>query len=244
MRRVVLLCAVALGTIATSLPAQSLRGSRASIARMYRQANAHKLHFYQTPAGVERAAQRGRFVTLEPTEHFGLFGVSYPYAKPAVRTFVERLAEQYHEACGERLVVTSAIRPASEQPRNSTERSVHPTGMAVYLRKPTSRRCLTWHRNTLLSLERQGVLEATEERYPPHFHVAVYPTQYASYVERLTGKPIRLATSTETYVVRRGDTLWAIAKRHETTVRQLLELNDRSGSTIRVGEKLRVPSGG
>jgi LysM repeat protein len=63
-------------------------------------------------------------------------------------------------------------------------------------------------------------------------------------VERLTGKPIRLATSTATYVVRRGDTLWAIAKRHETTVRQLLEHNDRSGSTIRVGEKLRVPSGG
>jgi LysM repeat protein len=63
-------------------------------------------------------------------------------------------------------------------------------------------------------------------------------------VERLTGKPLRLATSTETYVVRRGDTLWAIAKRHETTVRQLLQLNDLDSAKIRVGEKLRVPSGG
>jgi nucleoid-associated protein YgaU len=244
MRRAVFLGAIALGMIATTLPAQSLRGSRASIARMYRQANAHTLHFYQTPAGVQRAAERGRFVALEPNENFGLFGVSYPYAKPAVRVFVERLAEQYHSACGERLVVTSAIRPSSEQPRNSTQRSVHPTGMAVDLRKPTSRRCLTWLRKTLLSLERAGVLEATEERYPPHFHVAVYPTQYASHVKRLTGKPIRMATSTETYVVRRGDTLWEIARRHDTTVRQLLELNDRNSATIRIGETLRIPSGG
>jgi hypothetical protein len=225
------------------LQAQSLRGSRASIARMYRQANAHKLHFYQTPSGVERAAERGRFVTLEPNDYFGLFSVSYPYAKPAVRVFVERLAEQYHAACGEQLVVTSAIRPASEQPRNSTDHSVHPTGMAVDLRKPTRRRCLTWLRRTLLSLERRGVIEATEEHRPPHFHIAVYPTQYAAYVERLTGRPIQLAAATESYVVRRGDTLWAIARRHDTMVRQLLELNDRASERIRVGETLRVPTG-
>jgi LysM repeat protein len=60
----------------------------------------------------------------------------------------------------------------------------------------------------------------------------------------LTGKPIRMATSSETYVVRRGDTLWEIARRHDTTVRQLLELNDRNSATIRIGETLRIPSGG
>jgi hypothetical protein len=227
---------------APDLRAQSLRGSRASVARMYRQANAHKLHFYQTSAGVERAAANGRFVALEPNEHFGLFNVSYPYAKPEVRVFVERLAEQYHSACGERLVVTSAIRPSSEQPRNSTDRSVHPTGMALDLRKPTSRRCLSWLRKTLVSLERGGVLEATEERYPPHFHVAVYPRQYAAHVQRLTGKPIPAGAGTETYVVRRGDTLWEIARRHDTTVRQIIRLNDLDSERIRVGERLRVPS--
>ena len=234
---------VAAAAVAPALEAQSLRGSRASVARMHRQATAHKLHFYQTAAGVERAASNGRFVALEPNDHFGLFGVSYPYAKPAVRVFIERLAEQYHSACGERLIVTSAIRPSSEQPRNSTERSVHPTGMAVDLRKPTQRRCLTWLRRTLLSLERAGVIEATEERRPPHFHVAVYPTQYAAHVQRLTGRPLNLATATGTYVVRRGDTLWHIARRHDTTVKQIVELNDLSSERIRVGEKLRVPSG-
>jgi hypothetical protein len=242
MRGVGVVCLAALMVSATIAEAQSLRGSRASIRRMYRQANAHKLHFYQTASGVERAAERGRFVPLEPNDHFGLFNVRYPYTKPAVRIFVERLAEQYHDACGEQLVVTSAVRPATEQPRNSTDRSVHPTGMAVDLRKPTSRKCLTWLRKTLLSLERQGVLEATEERRPPHFHVAVYPSPYAAYVQRLTGKPLRLAASTDTYVVRRGDTLWGIARRHDTTVRQLLELNELNGETIRAGEKLKVPT--
>lgn len=210
---------------------------------MYRQANAHNLHFYQTPAGVQRAAARGRFVTLEPNAHFALFSVSYPYARPAVGTFVERLATQYFDACNEKLIVTSAVRPESEQPRNSTDRSVHPTGMAVDLRKPTKRRCLTWLRNTLLSLERAGVVEATEEFHPPHFHVAVFPGPYASYVKRLTGRPIHVAGAHGgTYVVRRGDTLWDIAREHGTTVPRLLELNDRDDATIRIGEKLKVPS--
>lgn len=240
MRGVILLLVTALVLSATA-DAQSLRGSRASIRRMYRQANAHQLHFYQTASGVERAAERGRFVALEPNEDFGLFNVSYPYAKPIVRVFVERLAEQYHDACGQQLVVTSAVRPTSEQPRNSTDHSVHPTGMAVDLRKPTSRRCLTWLRKTLLSLERTGVLEATEERHPPHFHVAVYPSPYTAYVERLTGHPIRLPGAPDTYVVRRGDTLWEIARRHDTTVSQLIELNDLRGETIHAGEKLKVP---
>jgi LysM repeat protein len=93
----------------------------------------------------------------------------------------------------------------------------------------------------LISLERRGVLEATEERQPPHFHVAVFPSPYSGYVERVTGKPVRLTRSAETYVVKRGDTLWGIARRHETTVRQLVELNGLSTQAIRAGEKLKVP---
>jgi hypothetical protein len=243
LRVAALSLASALFLSAAVLPAQSLRGSRASIARMYRQANAHELHFYQTPTGVERAASRGRFVTLEPNDYFALFDVGYPYARPAVIAFVERLARQYHAACGEQMIVTSAVRPSSEQPRNSTERSVHPTGMAVDLRKPTRSPCLKWLRRTLLSLERAGVIEATEERHPPHFHVAVFPRPYKSYVERITGRPLRLPGEyADTYVVRRGDTLWEIARRHDTTVRELLQMNNRSNETIRIGEKLRIPA--
>jgi hypothetical protein len=38
-------------------------------------------------------------------------------------------------------------------------------------------------------LERRRVLDATLERYPLHFHVAVFPSEYVAYVASLTGRP-------------------------------------------------------
>ncbi len=46
------------------------------------------------------------------------------------------------------------------------------------------------------------------------------------------------------YRVRRGDSLSVIAHRFGTSVRQLRNLNDLSGSLIRVGQRLRVTGGG
>jgi hypothetical protein len=161
---------------------QSLRGSRASIDRMYRHARSERLSFFQTPASVRRAVDKRQLVRLEADSTYDLHEVRYPYVRPATRTFVRRLAAQYMAACGERLVVTSAVRPATRQPANSTTRSVHPTGMAVDFRKPQDGKCLRWLRATLLDLEGDGLLEATEEHSPAHFHVAVFPTEYARYV--------------------------------------------------------------
>jgi LysM repeat protein len=50
---------------------------------------------------------------------------------------------------------------------------VHPTGIAVDLRRPPAGRCQTWLRQALAELELQGYVEATEERRPVHIHVAV-----------------------------------------------------------------------
>jgi hypothetical protein len=160
---------------------QSLRGSRASIDRMYRQARSERLSFFQTPASVRRAVDAGRLVRLKTDSSYALHEVTYPYVRPATRTFVRRIAAQYLAACGEPLVVTSAVRPATRQPDNSTARSVHPTGMAVDFRRPETGTCLRWLRATLLELEGDGLLEATEEHNPAHFHVAVFPTEYARY---------------------------------------------------------------
>lgn len=167
---------------AQSASAQSLHGSRASINRMYRHARAEHLSFLRTSASVRKAVAAHKLVRLSPGSTFELHAVSYPYVQPATRTFVRRLAGEYFAACGEKLVVTSAVRPETRQPANSTARSVHPTGMAVDLRKPHDRSCLHWLRSTLLELEHTGVLEATEEFSPPHFHVAVFPTAYKRYV--------------------------------------------------------------
>ena len=83
-------------------------------------------------------------------------------------------------------MVTSLTRPLSRQPRNASSRSVHPTGMALDVRRSNSRSCRSWLESVLLSLEGSGVLEATRESYPPHYHIAVYPQPYARYVDNLT----------------------------------------------------------
>jgi hypothetical protein len=171
---------------ASPCAAQSLEGSNASINRMYRHARAERLSFYETPRGVRNAVAAGRLVRLAPNDDYTLHKVGYPYARPTTLTFVERLGAQYRAACDEPLPITSAVRPATRQPANSVGRSVHPTGMAIDLRKPDDAKCRRWLRDTLLELERAGVIEATEEFGPPHFHVAIFPTPYRRYVAERT----------------------------------------------------------
>ena len=89
----------------------------------------------------------------------------------------------YRRASHERLVVTSLTWPNSGQPSYASDRSVHPTGMAVDLRRPGGRR-RAWLESVLLYLEASGVIEATYERRLPHYHVAVFPSLYAAYVKR------------------------------------------------------------
>lgn len=149
---------------------------------MHRQALKHDVKFHRTPASVSKAHKAGTLVRLSGNRDFQMVSVNYPYVLPSSRTFVQRLADQYRAQCGEKMVVTSGIRPESFRLMNAHEKSVHPTGMAVDLRKPRNAKCLNWLRKTLLSLEREGAIEATEERNPPHFHVAVYPRQYTRYV--------------------------------------------------------------
>ena len=153
---------------------------------MYRHARAERLSFYETSRGVRAAVKAGRLQRIASTNDVVLHQVGYPYARPTTLTFIRRLGARYHDVCGEPLVVTSAVRPATRQPSNSSARSVHPTGMAVDLRKPDDPKCRRWLRETLLELEGAGVIEATEEFAPPHFHIAVYPTQYRRYVASRT----------------------------------------------------------
>ena len=170
---------IAASLIAVPQPsaAQSLRGSHASVSLMYRRAVRGGLDFYETSSDVKRAVIRGELVSLNGNAHYRLADIGMPYVRPETKAFVLGLAADYHRACGAPLVITSATRPISRRLANSSELSVHPTGMAVDLRKPAGR-CRTWLRRRLLTAERRGVIEATEERHPPHFHVAVLPSRY------------------------------------------------------------------
>jgi len=235
---------------ARSASGQSLRGSMSSVERMYDHAVNDGLTFYETSNAVHWAAARGELVQLRTDHGYEVHRVAFPYVRPATLSFVDYLAGDYARACGEPLVVTSGVRPESRQPRNSSQRSVHPTGMAVDLRRPPIRRCLTWLRQELLTLEAEGVVEATEEHHPAHFHVAVFGDEFEKYAaaqvqseERPTAMIVARAPELNTrYRVRPGDSLWSIAQQHATSVRELIAANGLGRKKIRPGQTLVIPA--
>lgn len=50
------------------------------------------------------------------------------------------------------------------------------------------------------------------------------------------------ATSTDTYTVKSGDTLYAIANKYNTTVDALKSLNNLTSNTLSIGQTLKIPS--
>ena len=246
---------------ASAAQAQTLRGSPTSMQRQNEAARKNDYSFLRTARDVSKFADLGLLVRMQGNSHYLLAGVSQPYARPAIKTFVERLAAQYMDACGQKLVVTSLTRPVTKQPANASELSVHPAGMAVDLRIPSTKSCRTWLENTLLYLEDQGSLDATRERWPAHYHIAIFPDRYLRYVRSIDSdaapasldrvaanttesraKGSSAAETTEQYVVDSGDSLWSIARRFHTSVAELQALNGLKGSTIRAGQKLSVPT--
>jgi hypothetical protein len=253
------------GLVAAPMDAQSLRGSPASVERQYRVAHDHGFTFLRTSSQVRQFVASGYLVHLPGNQDYTLANVSHPYARPEVKLFVERLSAQYRAACGERLVVTSLTRPLNGQPANASSRSVHPAGMAVDLRVSQQPACRIWLESALLNLERQGVVSATRERRPPHYHVAVFPRQYARYVASLPDPSLpRVAadvpdpslprvtadvsdpslprvTADATYRVRRGDSLWSIARNYGVDVDSIKEANRLPSTRIYAGQTLQIP---
>jgi hypothetical protein len=235
--------ALAIGCVAVSSSpagAQSLKGSRSSLDLQERVAAQHDFTYIRTSEQARWFVDQGYLVRIRSSAGYELKRMSHPYARPEVELFLSRLGSQYRAACGEPLVVTSLTRPTTRQPRNASSRSVHPTGMAMDLRRSNNRSCRSWMESVLLSLEGAGVLEATYERNPPHFHVALFPKQYAAFVERR--ETAGTNTADLAYQVRKGDSLWAIARRHGTDVSHLRAANGLTGNQIYAGQVLTVPT--
>jgi LysM repeat protein len=254
-----------LAAVPAVLSAQTLRGSPASVDLMYASAHEKDLAFLHSRGDIYDAAAEGDLALLTINDDVMLERVTFPFVLPATRAFVDSIATKYRAACGERLAVTSGARPTAEQPRNASPKSVHPTGMAVDFRKPASGPCLTWLRASLLDLENRGVIEATEERHPAHFHVAVLKQQPTTRRIARAAPPVSTKTvaaapppkvTTEsngevtaadnkatgtTYTVRAGDNLWNIARKHGTTPDRIQDLNGLKGSRLRVKQVLKLP---
>ena len=168
-----------------SLLAAELKGSPASMVRQHAVAVEEDYSFLRTPADVKRFVDAGRLLPVKSTADYTLNGVSYPYTRPEVLSFIEHFAASYRAATGSRLVVTSLTRPLSTQPRNAHALSVHPAGMAVDLRVPAEEDNRQFLERALLSMEKAGMLDVTREHHPSHFHIAVFAPQFEPYVALL-----------------------------------------------------------
>ncbi|MCB1664827.1 MAG: LysM peptidoglycan-binding domain-containing protein [Pseudomonadales bacterium] len=215
--------------------AQTLKGSRGSMERQYQVAVQNGYGFAKTASLVKDYVSQGELIQVRETRFMELHDVSFPYARPPVKEFIDKISAQYFAYCGEKLTVTSLTRPIDKQPNNAASDSVHPTGMAVDLRIPPLGKCRTWLERTLLSMESSDVLDVTRERRPPHYHVAVFPEVVHQFAD--TGD-----TSDHEYVVRRGDTLSRISSITGVSVAQLKSVNGLRNDTIIAGQKLQVPA--
>lgn len=239
-----LVCAGAVALLILAGPeaaaAQSLRGSPGTVERQNEAARRNDYTFLTDGKQVKKFVEEGYLVRVASNDDFQVKRMSYPYARPEVVLFLSRLGRQYRDACGEELVATSLTRPWSRQPRNASPRSVHPTGMAVDIRRSTNRYCREWLEDLLLYLEGQGVIEAVRERHPPHYHVAVFPKKYTTYVASLppdAGENTRPSDDGR-YRVREGDSLWTIARNHGVTVSEIRRVNDLRNNRIYPGQLL------
>ena len=236
MPKIALIVLTSIITLSTGIAqAQTLKGSRNSMERQYQVALQNGYGFAQTASYVNEYVSTGDLVRVNANRHFELHDVSFPYARPPVKNFIEQISSQYFANCGERLTVTSLTRPIDKQPNNAASDSVHPTGMAVDLRIPPLGKCRSWLERTLLSMELADVLDVTRERKPPHYHVAVFPEVVHALVDNSS-------TSDHEYVVRRGDSLSRISTITGVSVAHLKASNGLRNDMIIAGQKLQIPA--
>lgn len=158
-----------------------LKGSSVSLDVQNHQAQKHKLKFHKDNKEIYDSVSKKKLVAVSPSKSLELAGVSLPFALESTRNFLKSFSKAYQSHCQESLVVTSLTRTLNRQPKNASARSVHPTGLAIDLRIPNSQKCKAWLVDSLVYLEEQKVVEATQERNPPHFHLVVFPNAYQNF---------------------------------------------------------------
>jgi hypothetical protein len=161
--------------------AADFKGTPAKMVRQHEIAVEESYSFLRTAADVSRLVASGALVPVTANADFTLSGVSFPFARPEVRSFIEHFAARYHESTGKQLVVTSLTRPEVAQPRNAHVLSVHPAGMAVDFRVPAS---TAWFDRALDAMQRDGLIDVTREHTPPHYHIAVFAEKWLPFAAR------------------------------------------------------------
>src|SRR5690606_24973785 len=92
---VFMLLATAVIGLGPSAVAQSLKGSAASMTRQNEEAVRYGYSFLENAQAVTQFVDRGHLVRINASRQMDLHDVSYPYARPGVKVFLERLSAQY-----------------------------------------------------------------------------------------------------------------------------------------------------
>ena len=231
----------------------SLRGSSHSLDRQQTAAKRARLKLHKTRREVMHSVRKGLLIRVRPSSTLQLANVSYPYAHPKLHRLLNQLSKLYYNHCRAPLVITSLTRPIHEQPRNASRRSVHPAGLAADLRVPPPG-CRKWLRTTLLNWESQGLVEATREKRPPHFHLVAMTHNLSTRQISQLGKHSTLKKNKrkkahkthrhnryKKYRVRKGDSIWKLARKWRVSEQSIKRLNHLHSSRIDYGQILLVP---
>lgn len=165
--------------------AGDLGGSPSSMEYQHEAAVEADYSFLRRPDDVAHLVELGRLIEVSGGPDYMLAGVSFPFTRPEVLSFIEHFAREYRAVAHEKLVVTSLTRPKSMQPANAHDLSVHPAGMAVDLRVPADAEVRRWFEKRLLEIEDARAIDVTREKHPPHYHIAVFGEQWLPIAARL-----------------------------------------------------------
>src|SRR5438045_3207613 len=83
--------------LAVPAAAQSLRGSHASVEKMYTRAVMNDLQFFSTSKSVYESVRDGELVMISITMDMTLDKVSYPFVLPRTRDVLNVFAKKYHD---------------------------------------------------------------------------------------------------------------------------------------------------
>ena len=97
------------------------------------------------------------------------------------------------------------------------------------------------HRNTGITepvLVEYGFLDSTLD------DVEQLKNNYRNYTEAVVDAILEYKniTSSDSYIVKAGDTLWAIAKKFDIPVNELKEANNLTSNNLKIGQKLKIPN--
>lgn len=87
---------------------------------------------------------------------------------------------------------------------------------------------------------------ATDRKYPQKLISLIERYQLYKYDEEVLGsdnvRVVRVDSGVTRYIIEKGDTLYSISKRYNTTVEAIKELNNLSSNDLTVGQEIMIPN--